>query len=123
MEIEEAKEILKYLADGINPVTGEIFHKDSPYSHPTIIRAFSTVLANVRVPQKRSRLSLEEKQKQNLASGKPKNAGLPWTSELKGELAKMFADGMPIPELAIYFERTEGAIQAELEHQGLFEEQ
>ncbi len=121
MEVKEAKEILGSLANGIDPITGEVFPENSPYNHPTVIRALFTILGNIRVPQKRTKLSIEQKQKQNLENGKPKNAGIPWTSEMKQNVAKMFNDGTSTQELASYFERTEGAIQSELEHQGLFE--
>ena len=122
MEIEKAKELVSLLANGIDPITGEVFPDDSPYNHPSVIRALFTVLGNVRIPKKQNKQSIEERQSQNVASGKPRNAGLPWTDELKQEVAKMFKKGSPISELAIYFERTEGAIQSELMHQGLIDQ-
>ncbi len=121
MDVKEAKDIVELLANGIDPITGEVFPDNSTYNNPIVIRALFTILGNVRIPQKRGKLSLEEKQKQNLASGKPKNAGLPWTSEMKQKVASMFNEGRSMHELAIYFERSEGAIQSELEHQGLFD--
>lgn len=120
MEIEKAREILLLLADGTNPVTGEVFPDDSPYNHPTVIRALFTTLAHVNIP-KQNKLSIEEKQAQNVASEKPKNAGLPWTDELKQQLEKMFKKGTSISELARYFERTEGAINSQLVRQGLID--
>ena len=39
MEQDRALSILKTLADGVDPVTGEQFSADSPYQHPDIIRA------------------------------------------------------------------------------------
>lgn len=119
MEIEKAKEIVNLLANGTDPETGEIFPKDSPYNNPAVIRALFTVLNHVRVPKKQSKLNIEEKQAQNLANGKPKNAGLPWTEELKNEVASLFHQGKSIKELALHFERTEGAINSELEHQSI----
>ncbi len=65
--------------------------------------------------------SIDVKQAQNLKDGKPKNAGLPWTQECRGEVSKLFKKGMEINKLASYFERSEGAIRAELMHQGLIE--
>ncbi len=122
MEIEKAKEIVSLLANGIDPITGEVFPDDSSYNHPSVIRALFTVLGSVRIPKKQNKQSIEEKQAQNVASGKPRNAGLPWTEELKQKVTKMFKEGTPIKELAIYFERTEGAIQSELMHQGLIDQ-
>ena len=60
-------------------------------------------------------------QAQNLANGKPKNAGLAWTKELKQEVAQLFEQGKSTKELAKYFERTDGSIRSELKHQGLIE--
>lgn len=122
MEIEEAKAIVSLLANGIDPITGEVFPNDSSYNHPTVIRALFTVLGNVKIPKKQDKQSIEEKQAQNVVSGKPRNAGLPWTEEIKQKVAKMFKEGTQVDELAIYFERTEGAIRSELMHQGLIDQ-
>jgi hypothetical protein len=107
------------LANGVDPITGEVFADDSPYNHPMIIRALFSVLDQVKNPKKQNKLSVEERQAQNLASGKPRNAGLAWTEELKQEVAALFTQGKSVNELARYFERTEGAIVSELERQGL----
>ena len=119
MEIEKAKEIVTLLANGTDPISGEAFSDGSPYNHPEVIRALFTVLNHVRVPRKQSRISVEEKQSQNLAAGKPKNAGLAWTEELKREVATLYREGKTIDELAQHFERTQGAIVSELKHQGI----
>jgi hypothetical protein len=119
VEVEEAKKIVTLLANGTDPTTGEVFADDSPYNHPMVIRALFTVLNHVRIPNKQNKLSVEEKQAQNLASGKPRNAGLAWTEELKQEVAALFRQGKSVNELAQHFGRTEGAIASELEHQGV----
>ena len=123
MEIDKAKEIVSLLAYGIDPTTGEVLPDDSPYNHPFVIRALFLVLGSVRVPKKRVKQSMEEKQAQNMASGRPRNAGLPWTGELKEEVATMFKNGRSIDELAEYFERTSGAILSQLMHQELIDEE
>ncbi len=119
MEIKKAKEIVISLANGIDPITGEVFPDDSPYNHPTVIRSLFTIVSNVRFPKKEGKKSIEEKQSQNLSEGNPKNAGIAWTEELKQEVRKLFECGKSITELAEYFERTEGGIRSELVHQGL----
>jgi hypothetical protein len=121
MEIEEAKEIVISLANGINPITGKVFPDDSPYNDPTIIRSLFTVANNVKLPKKHRMQTVEETQARNLANGKPKNAGLSWTEELKQEVAQLFGQGRSINELARHFERTDGSIRSELKHQGLVE--
>lgn len=118
MELDEAQLILKALADGIYPTTGEVLPKESPYNDPSVIRALFTVLGSIRTVKK-SKQTDEQKQQGNIDDGKPKNAGLPWTKELKAELASKYHDGSSYSELAIYFERTRGAIISELTKQGL----
>ena len=121
MDINKAKEIVQLLADGIDPVTGEVFSEESPYNNPVVIRALFVVLQYVRAPGIKK--SVEDRQKDNLENGKPKNAGLKWGDESKEEVASMYSDGKEISELAEYFERTKGAIRSELKHQGLIEEE
>ncbi len=41
MELEEAKDVVEALANGVDPVTGEVFAEDSPCNDPRIIRALS----------------------------------------------------------------------------------
>jgi len=46
MDTDRAKEILELLSDGIDPFTGEIFPKDSPYQHPDTVRALFKAIHN-----------------------------------------------------------------------------
>ena len=68
---------------------------------------------------KKSKQSDKQKQRGDVDSGKPKNAGLPWTEELKTEVASKYLSGTSIHKLASYFERTTGAIVSELTKQGV----
>jgi len=125
MEIKKAKEIVSLLADGVDPTTGELFPDDSPYNQPLVIRALFTILNNTKPPKatqksnKKTKPTIKEKQENNIASGKPKNSGLPWDEESKIKVSTMHSEGKSIKELAKYFERSEGAIKSELEHQGV----
>ena len=67
-------------------------------------------------------MTVEEKQKENLDNGRPRNAGLPWSSGLKKEVVLMFNEGKTLDELSRHFERTRSAVRSELKHQGLMEE-
>jgi hypothetical protein len=118
MEIREAQRIVNTLAQGVDPNTGEVFAPDSPYNEPRIIRALFTVHEFVRRARK-PRMSPEEKRLENLDLGRPRNFGLPWTDDSRSQVAAGFEDGKTIEELAEDFERTQGAIQAELIRQGL----
>ena len=118
MEIREAQSIVKNLAEGIDPNTGEVFAPDSPYNEPRIIRALFTVHDFVRQARK-PRMSADEKRQENLDLGRPRNYGMPWTDEARSQVAKGFEDGKTIEDLATTHERTQGAIRAELIRQGL----
>jgi hypothetical protein len=120
MEIAEARSIVDTLANGIDPATGEILPNASPYNEPKVIRALFTVLGSTKGARP-SKKTLEQLQEENLASGRPRNAGLPWPDELKAEVAGKFESGMPLNELARCFERTKGAILSELKKQGLID--
>jgi len=61
------------------------------------------------------------RQKDNVENGKPRNAGLPWTTELRAKAAAKFKQGCSVDELAESFARTNGAITSELVKQGLID--
>ena len=42
MDGKKATEIIKMLADGIDPNTGEVFPADSPYQNVDVVRALHT---------------------------------------------------------------------------------
>ena len=44
MDIIRAREIVRTLADGVDPTTGEILPVDSVYNSPDVIRALFTLL-------------------------------------------------------------------------------
>jgi hypothetical protein len=117
MELSQARTIVKTLAEGIDPVTGEDYEPDSPYNHPKVIRALFTVHRHARVPT--MRMSPDEKRQRNLELGRPRNAGLPWTDEDRATVATGFGGGTTIEELAGQLDRSRGAIHAELIRQGL----
>lgn len=110
MEATEAIKTIQLLANGIDPVTGEIFPDSSPYNHPKIIRAlFRSLKALERVKEKRER-SL------------PANAGKAWNSEEDRLLMEGFDAGVLVKQLATKHGRTEGAIAARLVRLGKISE-
>jgi hypothetical protein len=117
MELSEARIIVKTLAQGVDPMTGEVFAPDSPYNHPRVIRALFTVHSHAHVPK--SKMSPDERRQQNVELGRPRNAGLPWSHEDRELVASRFRDGTTMEELAGALERSRTAIYAELVRQGL----
>ncbi len=120
MELNKAKETIEVLANGINPVTGEVLPGEGPYNDPIVIRALFTVLESIKAIRP-PRKTPEQRQNDNVENGKPRNAGLPWTTELKAEVAEKFKQGSSVNALAESFERTSGAITSELVKQGLID--
>ncbi|WOH37824.1 hypothetical protein RI844_00880 [Thalassotalea fonticola] len=122
MDIQQSIQTIITLANGVNPITGEVFPAESPYNSPEIIRALFTCLEHIKNPLKRGRMSVEQKQQANELKGLPKNCGLPWTGDVKTSLAENFNNGENFKQLAQHFQRTTASIKAELLKQGLITE-
>jgi hypothetical protein len=101
MDILYAKELLEMLADGVNPVTGEILSKGDSCNQPEIIRALHVAVAQLDKANKREKRL-------------PINAGKPWTKEDEETLCRMFDNRCSKKDICTYFKRTEGAIAARL---------
>lgn len=53
MNLEKALEIIKVLADGIDPFTGEVFPPDSPYQNADMVRALHIAIDAMESEAKR----------------------------------------------------------------------
>jgi len=104
VEITKALEIVRALADGIDPYTGEVYGADSPYQNPKTVRALFSAINALEAAQKR------EKRKRAL----PDKAGKPWDDEESSLLIKKYGEGVAINELAVEHKRTKGAILSQL---------
>lgn len=110
MDKSEGIKILKQLADGIDPYTGEVFPEYSPYQHPQTVRAlFYAIMALERMNDKHS-----------VVNNGPANAGKSWELIEDDQLIASFDKGMSIKELALKHQRTIGAIQSRLVKLGKF---
>ena len=103
MDIQRAKELLTVLADGVDPLTGEVLPDDHVCNKGEIVRA-----QNCAVEE------LSRRRKKPL----PENNGKPWTEELDDELCRLFDGGMKKKDLCTHFGRTSGAIESRLERLG-----
>ncbi len=113
MQLQSALPIVRALADGINPLTGEAFSDDCPYSEPRTLRAlFSAVELMEREVER-------EKRRERL----PANFGKPWTEGEDHELTSAFDSGLTLGELARKHARTLGSIRLRLEKLGKIEPQ
>lgn len=108
MERDQTLKILRALANGIHPETGEQFPAGSPYQHPDTVRALFEAMRAV------------EGGPAPAASAGPKpalpqsGAGSRWTREEEQRLAAAFDAGKTVDELAHAHNRTRAAIEARL---------
>lgn len=104
MNIIKAREIIRALADGVDPTTGEVLPAESVYNSPVVIRALFAVLeATAPTPQ-------------NVPH---RSAGKPWTSAEDEKLKGEFTDKISISDIAKEHGRTYGAIESRLDYLGL----
>lgn len=108
MDNVKALEVIRSLADGIDPFTGEIFSEDNIYQSADTIRALSrAVIALEYIVKQRER-------KNNL----PERAGKPWDEEETETLLKQYDEGFSFSQIAKEHQRTRGAIEAQLAKMG-----
>ena len=112
MELDRAKEIIRALADGVDPYTAEPFPPNSPYQRADTVRALYTILEAAESGKKPKKL---------VDPNKPR-AGGKWTPEEEQRLRDAFTAHKPIPEIAAAHGRTPGAITARLFKLGLIED-
>lgn len=103
MDIERAKEILTILADGVNPVTGEVLPDCDSANQVEVVRALNTVI-NL----------LDKTKEKNANKESPENAGKPWTEEDDSLLCRMFDEKCSRADIVKHFKRTQGAIASRL---------
>lgn len=108
MDDSKALDIVSSLANGVNPLTGEVFDIDSPYQTADVIRALYIAVRALETGRRprssRARL--------------PANAGKPWSEQEDLELLEKFDEGVSLAELAAAHDRTLAGIQARLERHG-----
>ena len=101
MDIVRAKEIVRTLADGVDPSTGEILPDESVYNSPEIIRALFVLLEHVTT-------------KDPL-----RNVGKPWTDIEDDKLRDEFLSKIKISDIAKEHGRSYGAIESRLDYLGI----
>ena len=114
MEPEQAKAILKSLADGRDPATGNQFPPDSPYQKADTVRALYMALEALEK-------GTGPREPRPIDPNRPK-AGKAWTPEEEQSVVEAFKKGVPFPEIAATHGRTRGAITARLIKLGLIKE-
>ena len=111
MQLDAALPIVRALADGVNPVTGEAYPNESPYAEPRTLRALYTAVDYLQKEVER------EKRRERL----PANFGKPWTEDEDRQLVVEFDAGMPMHEMGRRHLRTQSSIRLRLEKLGKIE--
>jgi hypothetical protein len=108
MQLEVALPIVRALADGVNPITGEAYPEHSPYAEPRALRA---LYAAVDVLQKEVD---REKRRERL----PANFGKPWTETEDRALIAEYDAGTLLNVIATKHQRTQSSVRLRLEKLG-----
>ncbi len=103
MEIHEALEIVRRLADGVHPETGQV-STDSLYQHPQAVRALNRAVQALEFQEERERM------RRSL----PANAGKPWSNAEEAQVCEELRRGVNFQEIARTHGRTAGSIVARL---------
>ena len=104
MEQAQALTIVRSLANGVDPASGEVFAADSPYQRADTVRA---LFAATQALEKAESF---ERRRQQL----PPKAGAPWSEDEDRRLLASFDAGRGLVELAAAHERTQTGVRARL---------
>ncbi len=104
MNQSEALSLIRSLANGVDPESGEVFPADSAYQRAQTVRA---LYAAAEALEKAERF---ERRKQQL----PAKTGEPWSKDEDRKLLSGFDAGRGLVELAAAHQRTQTGIHARL---------
>jgi len=104
MNQTEALSVVRSLANGVDPETGEVFAADSVYQRAQTVRA---LYAAAEALEKSERF---ERRKQQL----PPKTGEPWSEDEDRKLLSGFDAGRGLPDLAAAHQRTQTGVRARL---------
>ena len=113
MQLQSALPIVRALADGVNPLTGEAYPEHSPYAEPRALRALYSAVDLMQREVER------EKRRERL----PANFGKPWTEGEDHALSIAFDAGLALAEIGRKHARTLSSIRLRLEKLGKLEPQ
>jgi hypothetical protein len=101
MDIQEALKIMRTLANGANPETGDALEAESICRKPTIVKVLNKSIAALVAAEERERV-------------RPKNAFRTWTRAEDAQVFEAVRKGVPFEEIAKAHNRTVGSIVVRL---------
>ena len=104
MDLAKAIEVVKALADGLDPTSHAPLTKESVYQNPDTARALYTALQVLE----------EARQREERKAQLPPNAGRPWDDKEDKKLCDEFHRAVAFDEMAQVHSRTRGAIISRL---------
>lgn len=108
MQLDAALPIIRALADGVNPITGEAYPENSPYAEPRTLRALYSAVD----------LMQREVEREKRRERQPANFGKPWTESEDRTLIANYDVGLTLGEIARKHARTQSSIRLRLEKLG-----
>jgi hypothetical protein len=104
MDSARALAVIRSLANGVDPESGEVFTAESPYQRPQVVRALYEAAAALE------RIERYDRRRSQM----PQKTGEPWSEDEDRKLLSAFDAGRALQELAAAHERTTGAVRARL---------
>ncbi len=104
MDASQALAVVRSLANGVDPATGEVFPAESAYQRPDVVRALYQAASALERQERNDRRKAEL----------PVKSGEPWTEDEDRNLLAAFDAGRALQELAAAHERTVGSVRARL---------
>ncbi len=115
MQAQQAQTILKALADGCHPRTGEAFPDDSAYQDPLAVRALHFALDNLKATEDKATAIVEK------STNKPSRSGKPWTPDEEAIVLAGFEAGEDLADIGRKIQRSSVAVTARLVKLGKME--
>lgn len=104
MNAAEALAVIRSLANGVDPETGEVFPPESVYQRPQVVRSLYAAASALEQIERAERRKAQ----------RPQKTGEPWSEDEDRKLLSAFDAGRGLQELAAAHERTTTAVRARL---------